>query len=187
MPKHTTTVSRSLQDLRRHKEALTSFETAIILKPDYAEAYNNHGNALHDLRPRDEGALISFAKAIALKPDYAGAYRARGIALNALKRYKEALASYEQARHLALDPDMPWLLGDVLSAKRQLCDWTSNESLALVWEDRIGLGQKVAAPFILTELSDSPALQKKAAEIFTRSQYPANDELAAPYSTMQTM
>ena len=43
---------------------------AIALKPDYAEAYNNRGNALRDLK-RHADALASYDKAFALKPDLA--------------------------------------------------------------------------------------------------------------------
>ena len=34
------------KDLKRPEEALASYDKAIALKPDYAEAYNNRGNAL---------------------------------------------------------------------------------------------------------------------------------------------
>ena len=57
-----------LHDLKRFEDALASYDKAIALKPDYAEAYNNRGNALKDLK-RFEEALASYDKAIALKPD----------------------------------------------------------------------------------------------------------------------
>ena len=67
-----------------------------------AEAYNNRGNALQDLK-RFEEALASYDKALAIRPDYAEAYSNRGIALQDLKRFEEALASYDKA--IALKPD----------------------------------------------------------------------------------
>ena len=67
-----------------------------MIRPDYAEAYSNRGNALQDLK-RSEEALASYDKAIALKPDYAEAYNNRGNALQDLKRSEEALASYDKA------------------------------------------------------------------------------------------
>ena len=59
--------------MRRYDEALAGFDRAIALRPDYAEALNNHGNALQALQRFDE-ALASYGKAIALKPDYAEAH-----------------------------------------------------------------------------------------------------------------
>ena len=81
MPRHTNNRGNALNDLKRHEEALASYDKAIALKPDYAEAYNNRGTALNDLK-RHEEALASYDKAIALKPDYAEAYNNRGNALN---------------------------------------------------------------------------------------------------------
>jgi len=60
--------------LSRHEEALASNDKATALKPDFAEAHNNRGNALNDLKRREE-ALASYDKAIALKPHYAEAYQ----------------------------------------------------------------------------------------------------------------
>ena len=48
---------------------MASYDKAIALKPDYAEAHNNRGNALMDLK-RPAEALASYDKAIALKPDF---------------------------------------------------------------------------------------------------------------------
>jgi len=83
-------------------EALASYDRAIAIKPDYAKAHNNRGNALKELKRWDE-ALASYDRAIAIKPDYADAYSNRGNALNELKRLDEALASYDRA--IAIKPD----------------------------------------------------------------------------------
>ena len=89
-------------DLKRPEEALASYDKAIALKPDYAEAYNNRGNALMDLKRREE-AVASCDKAIALNPAYVNAYNNRGNALRKLRRPAEAIASYDKA--IALKPD----------------------------------------------------------------------------------
>ena len=39
-----------MQGLKRSDDALASYDKAIALKPDYAEAYNNRGNALQELK-----------------------------------------------------------------------------------------------------------------------------------------
>ena len=77
-------------------------DQAIQLKPDYAEAWSNRGNALHKLK-RNEEAIASHERALELKPDYVEAWSNRGNALNDLKRYEEAIAHYDKA--LSLKPD----------------------------------------------------------------------------------
>ena len=91
-----------LQELKRFDEALASYDKALALKPDYAEAFNNRGVTLKELKQLDE-ALASYEKALVLKPDYVEAFNNRGSALGELKRLDEALASYD--RRLALRPD----------------------------------------------------------------------------------
>jgi protein O-GlcNAc transferase len=51
-----------LQELRRFEEALESYDRAIMLRPDFAEAHSNRGNALNELR-RFAEALKSFERA----------------------------------------------------------------------------------------------------------------------------
>src|SRR5262245_19063678 len=60
--------------LGRLHEALTSFDKALAIKPDYVEALINRGVTLHRLK-RFEEALSSYDEALAVKPDYAEALR----------------------------------------------------------------------------------------------------------------
>jgi tetratricopeptide (TPR) repeat protein len=82
--------------------ALTSYNSAVSLRPDHAEAFNNRGLTLHEMKRFDE-ALASYDRAIAVRPDYAETLNNRGNTLLALKRYKDSLASYDRA--LAVRPD----------------------------------------------------------------------------------
>ena len=56
---------------RRTERGVELIKRAIGLNPKVAEAHNNLGNALRDLK-RPAEALASYDKAIALKPDFAG-------------------------------------------------------------------------------------------------------------------
>ena len=47
------------------------------MRPDYAEALNNRGNTLHELK-RFEEALASYDRALDVRPDYAEALSNRG-------------------------------------------------------------------------------------------------------------
>ena len=81
---------------KNHQSAIDYLDRALTIKPDYAEAYNNRGTALQELK-RLEEALASYDQALRIKPDYAEAYSNRGNALRELKRLDEALANYDQA------------------------------------------------------------------------------------------
>jgi tetratricopeptide (TPR) repeat protein len=105
--------------LRRHSEALASYDRALSLRSDNAEPHNNRGNVLRGLKRFDE-ALASYDKALALKPDYAEALNNRGVTFQELKRLDEALVSIDAA--LALKPDYAEALfnrGNVLHEQKR--------------------------------------------------------------------
>ena len=91
-----------LAGLRRHEDALASFDRAIALRPDHAEPYYNRARLLAGLQ-RQEEALASYDRAIALRPDYAEAHYNRANVLAGLRRHADALAGYDRA--IALKPD----------------------------------------------------------------------------------
>ena len=92
----------ALQTLKRFDEALTSYDRALTIMPDGAEAWNNRGNTLQSLKRFDE-ALASFDRAIAIKRNFAETLYNRGNTLSDVKRHEEALLSYDKA--LAVKPD----------------------------------------------------------------------------------
>ncbi|MBI3903576.1 MAG: tetratricopeptide repeat protein [Nitrosomonadales bacterium] len=165
----------TLRDLRQHQAALESYEKAIALKPDFADACNNRGALLQDLR-QYQAALKSYDKAIALKPDHAEAHSNRGDVLRELKQYPSALKSYDKA--IALLPGLDSLRGMRLYTQMHICDWDGLEDRCKKITEKIGDGELAAPPFPLLAMSDSPALQRKAAELYVRDKYPAS--LALP-------
>ena len=74
-------------------EAIAAHRQAIQLKPDFAEAHNNLGNALRSNGQSDEAAA-SLQQAIRLKPDYALAYYNLGNVLKDNRRLGEAAALF---------------------------------------------------------------------------------------------
>ena len=70
---------------------MSRYEKAIELKPNYAEAYSNLGNALTNLN-RFEEAVSSYETAIELKPNYAEANYNCGNALVNLYQFEEAVS-----------------------------------------------------------------------------------------------
>ena len=68
------------QGLGKLDEAIEAYNKAITIKPDYAEAYYNMGNALNDQGKLDN-AIGAYNKAISHKPNYPNAYNNMGTAL----------------------------------------------------------------------------------------------------------
>ena len=154
--------------------ALTHYTQALALKPDYAEAHNNKGLALAALG-EGAAALASFDTAIALSPDDAEAYHNRATTLNAFGRLEEALRDIDRAR--ALNPAYDYLAGTRLFTKMRICDWHNFNSDVADISARILRGEKASPPFPIAAFVESPAVQRRAAEIWTQEECPADDSL----------
>ena len=160
----------TLHELKRFEEALASFDQAIRLRPENAEACNNRGLTLLELK-RPDAALASFDQAIRLRPDYSNAHSNRGLALQLLDRLEEAVACYERA--VRLRPDEGFLFGTWLHARMKLCDWDGFDAACAELLAKVAAGLPVTPPFALLAISDSAALQRRAAEIAVNGRYPA--------------
>ena len=161
-------------------DAVKSYQKAVAVKPDYAEAHNNLGVTLKNL-DQLEAAVESYEKALALKPDYADAYANRGNVLKDLKRLDEALASYESA--IALDPDLDWMLGNLLHTKMHLCLWDDLDNHLNELTNKINNSEKTISPFALLALIDDPEIHRKTATIYVHKKYPKSGVLSTiePY------
>jgi tetratricopeptide (TPR) repeat protein len=87
---------RTLHDLARLEDALTSYDMAISLNPEDAEVYCERGLVLKDLG-RPHHALKSLNAAIALRPTFSAAFNNSGSVLKDLNLLEEAVASYDAA------------------------------------------------------------------------------------------
>ena len=92
---------------RQYAEALNCYSKAIELDANDPILYSNRSAMYYNLNYFDN-AIIDAEMAITLRPTYAKAYLGKGNALEGLKRYKEALDSYEAG--LKQDPDNEQLI-----------------------------------------------------------------------------
>ncbi|MEZ5563493.1 MAG: tetratricopeptide repeat protein [Gammaproteobacteria bacterium] len=90
-----------LLKLGRFSEALDSFDQALTIKPDYAEALNKRGEALQALG-RQKEALASYNRSLRYRPEHSETLNNRAVVLLQLGRPGEALTSIDQA--LAISP-----------------------------------------------------------------------------------
>jgi len=161
-----------LQKLGRLNEAEASYRQAITLKPDYAEAHNNLSVMFKELGRLDE-AESSCKKAIEFKPDHAEAYFNLAAIQNLLGRKDDSLVNYNHAYDLK--PDTDFLLGELVHLKMSLCMWDDLPKLCHELTEKINNEKKVSSPFVLLSLIDDPAIHRKAAEIFSHSEFPKYD------------
>ena len=164
----------TLKELNQLEAALRSYDQAIAIRPDYAEAYSNRGVVFYALN-RIDAALLSYDRAIAIKPDYAEAYFNRASVFRIIKRFEAAAADYKVAGRL--DPDIKFLPGARLEARMQICDWNEFDADVAQVTASIERDEPASHPFAFLTFSDSPRLQRKAAEIWARETCPADDSL----------
>jgi tetratricopeptide (TPR) repeat protein len=86
-----------------YDRAIADYTTAIELKPDYAEAYNDRGFAYY-LKGDGEHAIADFTRAIELRPNYPKAYNSRGVAYMS-HGYGAAKSVPDFDRAIELKPD----------------------------------------------------------------------------------
>ncbi len=80
----------------RTEKAISAYDMAIALKPDFWEASYNLGIARYDFRQYAE-AMTDFNKAIELNHNFASAYYNRGILKSELKDYEGAITDFDKA------------------------------------------------------------------------------------------
>ena len=83
--------------------AIRDCEKAIELRPDFAEAYTNHGNALQG-KGQYQAAIRDYDKALALKPAFTVAYQNRAMAFAQAGAYDRAWADVRMLRTLGGTP-----------------------------------------------------------------------------------
>jgi predicted O-linked N-acetylglucosamine transferase (SPINDLY family) len=167
----------ALLELGKLEEASVGFRRAIELKPDFAEAHANLGDALRISERFEEGApsraqcleeaTISYRRAIELKPGFAEAYGNLGDALSKLGRLDEAAASFRHARELK--PDYGQALAQYVFMQRTMCDWRDTASVQEAFAAAARSDEKGALAFVFLAVADDPVLQLQMARHDSRT------------------
>jgi len=89
------------QALGQLADAVSAYQHAIMLKPDYSEAHFNVGNVLQELGELG-GAIAAYSRALEIRPDYAAALNNMANALKTQGQYDQSIAAYRQA--LLIEP-----------------------------------------------------------------------------------
>ena len=87
--------------MRNYQDAITAYNEAIQLQPDFVNVYVNRGLAKEKLG-QHESAITDYSSAIEIDPTFAGAYNNRGSAQRRLEQHFLALEDLNTA--IQLDP-----------------------------------------------------------------------------------
>ena len=158
-----------LQARGQWEASLLSYEKAIALAPLYAQAHYNRGNTLKAMG-RWDASLASYDAALLIDPHYADAHHNRGHVLAEQKQYEQAVRSYDAA--LTYKSYIPYVSGTRLNLKMHGCDWSHFQLEYEALRAQILLGKKVCPPFPLLAMTDDPALQLRAAQIWIQDKHP---------------
>jgi protein O-GlcNAc transferase len=164
----------ALCDLHRFEEAMVSYAQALRINPESADALNNCGTALKDLGRAAE-ALASFERALKINPELVEALINQANAYVDYKRPDLALACFNRA--LALRPDHDFLFGTCLHTRMKICDWQDYQHQCDLLANQLALGSRSSPPFPTLAITNSLALQLKAAQTWVQAKYP-------PFSTL---
>ncbi len=164
----------TLQEINKLNDAISCYDKVIALKPDHAIAHNNRGVALLGLSKFD-AAIASYEKAISINPDYAEAHSNLGTALQAINKPADAVACFE--RSFNINPDREFLFGMLLHTKMKTCDWRDLDSQVAYMTRQINESKRISPCLPVLNLIDQQSVQRKAAEIWSKDQYPSNSAL----------
>jgi len=87
----------ALTAARRYAEATQELERAVVLRPGYAEAWNNLGLALAPQPGRLPEAADAFRRALAARPRFGEAWNNLGVALATQGQVEGALTAFSKA------------------------------------------------------------------------------------------
>jgi tetratricopeptide (TPR) repeat protein len=91
--------------LKEYEQAISDFNSALALKPDYARAYGRRGLALSFLKDYQR-AFSDFDRAIELNPEDTWSYERRGRTYRTFGDYRRAIEDFD--RIIELDSNHAW-------------------------------------------------------------------------------
>ena len=155
--------------------ALRAYEQALALAPTHLAALIGRATVLTaQARPRD--ALVSAEQAVRLAPEDYEALRCLGTALWQLRRFVDAARYLEMARRI--QPENRSLLGALMYAYMNSCDWHARQELQALVERYLQQGEWVAQPFVMIGCTGSAALLRRCAELQMQATAPPQAPLA---------
>lgn len=163
-------LASALDQLGQHDAAHRHWAQAVQCRPQDAQA--RLGLARNRLARRQAGEASATLEPLLSQPAVPDAVRhLLGVARLEQGDYAGAIALFEPLREAK--PVPPFLLGELAHARLQSADWTGLDRLRAQIDTGLRQRQPTVLPFTALGLTDDPALQRMAAEVFLAHEYPA--------------
>ena len=143
--------------------ALKNYDKALKIKSDYLPSIKGKSDIYVKQKIFDK-AILELEKILFYEPNNINSYVQKADILIQQNKLKEAIEDYEVAYNL--NPDHPFLLGDMIHAKTKICDWKNLDAKVKKLEEKILSKNKSSPPFTATTLFDSPKLLFENAKIW---------------------
>lgn len=157
--------------------ALDHATRAVEAAPSSAAAHYNRGLALLGLgRPAEAAQALD--EATRLQPGLTLAWANAARAWHEVDDLARALRACEEA--LRQDPTREFLAGQRTALGMEVCDWSHVDSLLASLPQCLARGERVVFPFDVLALTDDPALQARAAQIYGACVFPPRPDLGPP-------
>lgn len=110
-------------------------------------------------------AIEHYARCLQINPENMECLLELALVHLSLKQYEASLQCYERAYQL--NPNEDFLLGRILNVAMQACLWEKVPDLIAEISTKIQEGKRVCHPFTVLSSIDDPAIQLKAAQIWS--------------------
>ena len=168
----------SYTGLMQFDSAIDSFNMALKIKPDYADACNNMGLALNN-KGDPEAAIDSYIQALKIKPDYAEVYSNIANVMQSKGELDLAICNYKKA--IKLKPSLEAAKVELIYQQSYVCDWDAMEDNIDVISS-FSVSKEQVSPFAMLALDDSPLRNLKHAKLYSRNKYDQPISLSASYA-----
>ena len=154
-------MGNALLEQGKLEEAIEAYNKAIVIKLDYAEAYNNMGVTLQEQGKLDK-AIEAYNKALVIKPNFADAYNNMGNTLKEQGKREKAFEAYNKA--LAIKPDHAAAYSNIGDALRGIVFTKHKPDLQkvinLLLDKKSSVRPRDIAPAAISLLKFEPVLKR---------------------------
>lgn len=154
----------------RLAESLAALDRLLAIAPSRVDALFERALCLQRLA-RFEDAIATYDRLLALAPDHRDAAFNRASAMMMMARYDEAATAFERLFRRA--PDHDYLLGLLIHARMQTCDWRDIDK----WTERLRVaideGKRASPPFPLLALDIGQQRLRAATSAYAALEFPS--------------